>query len=119
MQTLFLTIPFPPSINSYWGFYGHRRFLTKKAVQFKADVAEQVRLADVNFGDARLFITVLLYPKDKRIRDLDNFLKSCMDALVQAGLFDDDSQIDRLLVERREKFKGGKAELIISINILK
>ena len=119
MQNLFLTIPFPPSINTYWGFSGHRRFLTKKAVQFKIDVSYQVRLADVNFGDARLFVTMLLYEKDKRIRDIDNTAKPTLDALVQAGLFNDDSQVDRLLIERREKFKGGKAELIISVNVLK
>ena len=119
MQTLFLTIPFPPSINTYWGFCGHRRFLTKKAVQFKIDVSYQVRLADVNFGDARLFVTMMLYEKDKRIRDIDNTAKPTLDALVQAGLFNDDSQVDRLLIERREKFKGGKAELIISVNVLK
>lgn len=88
-------------------------------MQFKIDVSYQVRLADVNFGDARLFVTMLLYEKDKRIRDIDNTAKPTLDALVQAGLFNDDSQVDRLLIERREKFKGGKAELIISVNVLK
>ena len=73
-----------------------------------------MRLADVNFGDARLFVTILLYEKDKRIRDIDNTAKLTLDSLVQAGLFNDDSQVDRLLIERREKFKGGKAEIIIT-----
>ena len=114
MQTLFLTIPFPPSVNSYLGVSGHRRFLTKKSIQFKIDVSYQVRLADVTFGDARLFVTILLYEKDKRIRDIDNTAKLTLDSLVQAGLFNDDSQVDRLLIERREKFKGGKAEIIIT-----
>ena len=114
MQTLFLTIPFPPSINSYWGFSGHRRFLNKKATQFKRDVAEQVSLTPVRFGDQRLFITILLYERDKRVRDIDNICKPLLDSLVQAGLFNDDSQVDRLLVVRCEKFKGGKAEIIIT-----
>jgi crossover junction endodeoxyribonuclease RusA len=104
-------IPYPPSVNSYWGFSGHRRFLTPKAVEFKNQVKIAILEAGVkHFGDARLEITITLYPKDKRVRDLDNSLKSCLDAIGQSGLvFKDDSQIDVLLVQRGEIVKGGQA----------
>ena len=104
-------IPYPPSVNTYWGFSGHRRFLTPKAVQFK----NQVKIAILNagikhLGDARLEVTITLYPTDKRIRDLDNSLKSCLDAIGQSGLvFNDDSQIDVLIVQRGAIIKGGQA----------
>jgi crossover junction endodeoxyribonuclease RusA len=104
-------IPYPPSVNSYWGFNGHRRFLTPEAVEFKNQVKIAILEAGVkHFGDARLEITITLYPKDKRVRDLDNSLKSCLDAIGQSGLvFKDDSQIDVLLVQRGEIVKGGQA----------
>lgn len=111
MYTFFL--PYPPSVNSYWGFHGHRRFLTPKANQFKAEVAHIVSLNNVKLNDARLQIEITLYPTDKRIRDIDNSIKSCFDALVQAGAFNDDSQIDVLIVQRGEVVKGGKAKINI------
>lgn len=110
MPTFFL--PYPPSVNTYWGFHGHRRFLTQKAVAFKAAVA--VIVAGVKLGSARLEVHVVLHAPDRRIRDLDNILKPLLDALVQAGLFDDDSQVDRLTVERGEVVKGGGAEVKVT-----
>jgi crossover junction endodeoxyribonuclease RusA len=109
MTTFF--IPYPPSVNTYWGFSGHRRFLTPKAVQFKNEVKNAILDAGIkHLDDARLEVTITLYPTDKRIRDLDNSLKSCLDAIGQSGLvFNDDSQIDVLIVQRGEIVKGGQA----------
>ena len=113
MYTFFL--PYPPSVNSYWGFKGHRRFLTPKANEFKAQVAHIVSLNKIKLGNARLKIEMILYPTDKRIRDIDNSIKSCLDALVQASAFADDSQIDELVLKRGEIIKGGKAKIILQI----
>ena len=113
MPNLHLTLPYPPSINTYWGFKGHRRFLTSKATQFKALVAHQVSLSSVRFKDDRLEILVALHAPDKRIRDIDNVLKPLLDALVQAGLFNDDSQIDMLTVIRKEYIKGGQCQVVV------
>ena len=113
MTTFF--VPYPPSVNTYWGFSGHRRFLTTKAVQFKNEVKIAILNAGIkHFKDARLEVTITLYPTDKRIRDLDNSLKSCLDAIGHSGLvFNDDSQIDVLVVQRGEIIKGGKAKIDI------
>lgn len=111
-----LTIPYPPSVNTYWGFHSHRRFLTPKANQFKAKISELVIENKVpKLGDARIELTITLYPPDKRARDIDNVLKCCIDALCQAGVFDDDSQVDVLLVLRGDIVKGGKAEVFIEV----
>ncbi len=108
-----LTIPYPPSVNTYWGFKGHQRFLTPKAKQFKTEVAQEVSHKQINYGLDRLEISITLYPPDKRVRDIDNVIKSTLDALVQANAFADDSQIDVLLINRGPIFKGGKAEVKI------
>lgn len=112
MLNLFL--PYPPSVNTYWGFSGSRRFLTPKANQFKAEVRQAfVASGHKGFGNTRLSVTMYLYPPDKRVRDADNSIKSTLDALCQAGTFDDDGQIDRILVVRKEQRKGGQCEIII------
>jgi crossover junction endodeoxyribonuclease RusA len=105
-----LLIPFPPSVNTYWNFRGARRFLTPKAVKFKAEVLAAFRESKhPGFGDSRLAVSIVLNPPDRRLRDIDNIAKSTLDALCQAGAFDDDSTIDGLLIVRREIIPGGRA----------
>jgi len=107
-ENLFLELPLPPSVNSYWGFSGHRRFLTLAAREFKQQVAHIVSQQPIRFGSDRLSLSVTLHFKDRRISDISNRIKALEDALVQAGLMNDDSQIDELHVFRGEIIKGGK-----------
>lgn len=109
-----LTIPFPPSVNTYWGFRGSHRYLTARAKTFKDMVqAEYVRSGLDSFSNARLSVTIQLYPPDRRVRDIDNVVKSTLDALCQAGVFEDDGQIDVLHVTREKVIKWGAA--VVSI----
>jgi crossover junction endodeoxyribonuclease RusA len=55
-----------------------------------------------------------MYPPDKRKRDVDNVLKALLDALRVGGAYSDDSQIGRLLIERKAPKKGG--EVIVRIS---
>lgn len=109
MQELFLTLPLPPTINSYWGFSGHRRFLTLEAREFKAQVAHIVSQQPIRFGASKLSLTVTINFRDKRIADISNRIKALEDALVQAGLFNDDSQVHELHIFKGEIIKGGKS----------
>jgi len=112
-----ITIPFPPSVNTYWGFRGSHRYLTSKAKTFK-DMVNSVYLRSgfKPLGDARLKVTIELYPPDRRIRDIDNVVKSTFDALCQCGIFTDDGQIDVLHVSREKVIKWGAA--VVSIEII-
>jgi len=116
MDNLSLTLPYPPSVNTYWGFKGHQRFLTTKARQFKGAVAHEVSLTSTRFGASRLEVSVDLHAPDKRVRDIDNVLKPLLDALVQSGLFDDDSQVDMLTITRKPPIKGGRCIVVIRTN---
>lgn len=111
-----LNLPLPPSVNSYWGFSGHRRFLTKEANSFKRAVADYVLEYRVpKLAKARLEFTVTLHFKDRRANDIDNRVKALWDALVNANVFDDDSQIDILIVNRGAIKKGGGCLVCIDI----
>ena len=114
MQTIILELPLPPTINSYWGFFGHRLFLTKKAIDFKESVAHEVSQQKIRFGSAKLEMTVVINFKDKRKADIANRIKALEDALVQAGLMDDDSQIKILHVYEGPQIKGGKSSVKIN-----
>ena len=109
-----IILPYPPSVNTYWGFQGSRRFLTPRARAFKKIVSIEYKLTEhPGFGNQRLKATIYLYPPDKRKRDIDNVIKSLLDALCQAGVFDDDSQFDRIEIERKTLIKNGKTEITI------
>ena len=64
-------------------------------------------------GTARLEMQVTLYPKDKRKQDIDNRIKALWDALADAGVFDNDEQIDVLMVQRGAIKKGGGCLVVI------
>jgi crossover junction endodeoxyribonuclease RusA len=111
---LSLILPYPPSVNSYWGFKGSSRYLTPKAKIFKELVwLEFVNSHHKGFGEKRLSITVYLSPPDKRRRDIDNPIKALLDALCQAKAFNDDSQIDKLYIFREPVIKGGMCKILI------
>lgn len=115
MQTFLLEFPLPPTINSYYGFHGHRRFVADKGKQFKKDVAHIVSQYPIRFGNARLELHITFHFKDRRRQDLSNRVKSLEDAMVQAGLFDDDSQIDIEHVYRGSIIRAGKTIVKISV----
>ena len=62
-------------------------------------------------GTARVAVTLALYPPDKRRRDVDNYSKAVLDLLTKASVWDDDSQIDRLTIERGPVVRGGRVDV--------
>ena len=56
---------------------------------------------------------VTLHPKDRRKQDIDNRIKALWDALADAGVIDNDEQIDVLMVQRGAIKKGGGCMVII------
>ncbi len=110
-----IELPYPPSVNTYWRANGKRRFISKEGVLFKTAVKEICRRENVrNFGSARLCVNIYIHPRSRRNFDLDNCLKAILDALMEANVYDDDSQIDMLSIARSDPKKGGAAVVSIS-----
>jgi len=111
---LILNLPLPPSVNSYRTIFRGRMGISKAGRAFKEQVSDYVAEYRVpKLGSVRLEMKVVLYPRDKRKQDIDNRIKALWDALTDAGVFDDDEQIDILLVERGEIKKGGGCLVMI------
>jgi len=108
LVTLPLELPYPPSINAYWRANGHRRFISAEGRKFKENVVNYViENAIPKLGDIALTITIILRPRDKRKTDIDNRIKAVLDALQDAGVYDDDCQVEALHVYRGETLRGG------------
>ena len=110
-----LQLPLPPSVNAYWRNFHGRTILSKVARDYKQTVKEYVLINKIpSFGDARLQAIITIFPKDRRKQDLDNRLKSLLDSLGNAGVFDDDSQFDKIEIARGVIKLGGGCTIVIA-----
>jgi len=95
-------LPFPPSINKYWvrTRVGMKR--SKHAVLYQAEALSDLndQIGHIEPIGGKIMVSLVLFPPDKRRRDLDNFNKPVLDSLVHFGLIVDDSQIDQLFIYR-------------------
>ena len=112
-------LPWPPSANHYWFLVackgGGRKVIGKKGKQFRECVAEHLKDCDKALYEKRLEVSILVFPPDKRKRDLDNLLKASLDAIEQAGVFKDDAQIDRLTIIRSKQDPEKKGYMNVHI----
>ncbi len=120
-----LELPWPPSVNHYKrvgrtittknGKMYQQRVNTQETKTFYYEVWLKVKSwnainrKNLPLGSTiDLCLYVDLYPPDKRRRDIDNPIKVLLDSLVKGELIKDDSQISRLLIERRGIIDQGK-----------
>jgi crossover junction endodeoxyribonuclease RusA len=97
-----LYLPFPPTVNNYYKKAAHGgRYISNKGRKFRDDTIKAVleQLPDIHL-DGKLLMEVILFPPDKRQRDIDNYNKSLLDALTHSGVWEDDSQVDQLFIYR-------------------
>ena len=121
-KLMIIELPFPPSINHYW----KHRVLGRRAVVYLASEgvtfrqASQHCIPSVDAITERVTVTIDLYPPNKRKLDIDNRVKAVLDTLTHAGVWLDDEQVDRLIINRCEVTKGGaKGYCVVSIEVLK
>ena len=110
-----ITLPYPPSINHYWRRVGPRTLISREGRTFRKNVCALLGGGGPRKPPAggRIALAMDAFPPDRRRRDLDNLLKCTQDSLAHAGVFEDDSQIDLLIVARREPVTGGKVVIRI------
>ena len=133
MKTVNLVLPYPPSVNHYWQHKAVRsrktrrwqviKFLSSRAKEFRTNVRNSV-LEQLGFppklkGRLAVIVNQHYGPRDEANehagaqQDIDNCLKSLFDALEEAKVFINDSQIDELLVVRKRRAAIGRVEVTI------
>ena len=103
-----LELPFPPSVNHYWRRVGPRTLISRGGRAFRSSVCAILAAQGVRPLRGPLAIEIDVYPPDRRRRDIDNLQKALLDALAHGGAYEDDSQVSRLSVVRREVIPEGK-----------
>ena len=102
MDTINFMLPFPPSINDYYGRAKNgQKYIKARGVKFRNDVKLYILKNFPNFKtlDIRLSSSLLLFPPDRRDRDHDNYHKPVWDALQHAGIYANDKLIRSCYVE--------------------
>lgn len=101
-----IRLPYPPSVNHYWGqrvirrgrgyavlvYVGEKGKAYRKAVE----AAVRKRWPGITATTRNVVVTIRVVMPDRRKRDLDNTTKASLDALTSAGLWVDDSQVKEL-----------------------
>lgn len=116
MIALRLVLPFPPSLNHYWKRTGGRSGMHISEAGKAYLVAVQAEVLTSHRGvrlTGRLDVTLALTMPDRKRRDIDNFAKVALDAITKSGLWEDDSQLDRLEIVRLGVKSPGGAELLV------
>ncbi len=101
-------LPYPASINHYWRRVGPRTLISREGRRFRRNVMAILAEMGIEPLTGKLIVDVEVFPPDRRRRDIDNVLKSLLDALEHGGAFHDDSQIVKLTIEKGERVEGGK-----------
>lgn len=110
-MTLSFTLPYPPSVNTYWrhpsrGPLAGRHLISQEGRAYREAIRAHV--AESSFGKITGLVAVdieAFFP-DRRKRDLDNILKSLLDSLTHAGVWEDDSQIVDLRIRKGPTIAG-------------
>ncbi len=92
----------PPTVNMmYRGLQGHR-FKTKNTLEYQNYVTDKLRKLWHSRPpyDGRAAFSITYHTHSRRRWDIDNRVKALQDCLALAGVIKDDSQIDKLMVER-------------------
>ena len=97
-----LTLPIPPANNRY---YRHARGRTYLSAEGKAYKRAVNLLARPIMLKGSLRIEVEIHSRDNRRRDIDGYPKGLFDALTNAGVWEDDSQVDEMEFVRGENNK--------------
>lgn len=107
-----LFLPFPPTINSYYvqgpsvtrgklrSFSGRVISRLGRIFREKVGIALNEQVPGL-FLDTPVRIVTILHPPDKRVRDLDNYIKPLFDSLTHNKLWMDD-----VLVDQHENYRG-------------
>jgi len=102
-----ITLPWPPTVNTYWRQFQGRVLISKQGREYRKVVADQVMLQRAaKHLDHAVRVEIKAFRPDRRRRDLDNLLKALLDSMTHAGVMDDDALIQDLRIYWADEIGG-------------
>jgi crossover junction endodeoxyribonuclease RusA len=92
------TMPYPPTVNTYWRIFKGRMILSANARRYKQTAALKAKAAGARPLQGPVSVTLHVY-RPRKVGDLDNVLKACLDAL-RGVAYVDDKQITDISAHR-------------------
>lgn len=114
-----IILPFPPSINTIYPIVRGRKILSKNGRLYKKEVENILSNVEYTTLTGNLSMFIALTVPDRRRRDIDNYNKAVLDCLTEQRVYEDDSQIVYLTVEKSGPIRvdgknlSGTAEIMI------
>ena len=97
-----LELPWPPSVNHYYRHVGSKVLISRDGREYRERIVNKLKLENITTFSGPVELFIELYPPDNRRRDVDNSLKCLLDSFSHGGLYQDDSQIFKLTVIKRD-----------------
>jgi crossover junction endodeoxyribonuclease RusA len=110
-EPIVLTLSFPPSSNRYWRNYNGKTVKSEEARKYQADVKKTC--AGISPFSGEVAVTLRFY-RPRKVGDLDNRIKICLDAL-QGIAFHDDKQVGEIFARRYEDKKNPRVEIFVRL----
>lgn len=111
-----ITLPWPPSVNTYWRTFRGRMIISAKGREYRTAVAHLLANQQILQFVGEVKVEIVAFRPDRRKRDLDNLLKAPLDAMTHANLWIDDSQISDLRIKWGEGIAGMLKVRVTRIN---
>ena len=108
-----LMVPFPPTVNNLFAnVSGRGRVPTARYKAWKIEAQWTLRQqSPLPHFQAAVSLVLTMGRPDKRRRDISNFIKAPEDALVEAGILDDDSQVEDVRARWSRDVTGCRIEI--------
>jgi crossover junction endodeoxyribonuclease RusA len=114
MDSITITLPWPPTVNTYWRRHGHVIHLSNRGRLYGQQVCRIIQGCLHDRLTEPVGVLIELWPPNRRRWDVDNRAKAVLDALTKANLWRDDSQVrDLRIVDRETIVKGGLCKVTI------
>ncbi|WP_395843003.1 RusA family crossover junction endodeoxyribonuclease [Archangium violaceum] len=112
MTQIRLTLPYPPSANTYWKPARGRGLVpSNEALRYKATITQLAKLKGVQPLKGPVRLTLWAY-RPRRVGDLDNVRKVLLDAL-QGWAFLDDGQVSEDHGYRLDDAQAPRVEVLL------
>ena len=87
------SLPSPPTVNGLFVQLGDRRVKTKAYAAWRGAAGWEIHAQGRKRIKGEVAVLIEVRKPDKRRRDIDNIIKSCLDLMTELGVIEDDSMV--------------------------